>query len=304
MKFDVLGFGALNVDKLYKVNKIAREGEESFVTDFHEAPGGSAANTIVGLARLGLKTGYIGKVANDPEGKLLLRDFKKEKVVTSGILIAPTGRSGVVTGYVDIKGQRALYVDPGENDTLEFKDISLKYASNASFLHLTSFVGEKPFKAQEKLVEKLPDVRVSLDPGEIYARKGLTALKSLVERSYIVFPNGNEVRLLTGKGFKEGSKILIQKGAGIVAVKLGDKGCYVTDGKESHLVEPYSSEVVDTTGAGDAFCAGFLYGLIKGKDLYTCAKLGNFVASRCIAKIGARTGLPELSELKRLKFLR
>ena len=304
MKFDVTGFGALNVDKLYKVNRIAKEDEESFVLGFQEAPGGSAANTIAGLARLGLKTGYIGKVAKDHEGKLLLKDFKREKVDISGIIIAPTGRSGVATGYVDIKGQRALYVDPGVNDTLEFEEISLEYASQADFLHLTSFVGEKPFKAQKKLVKELPKIQVSFDPGEIYARKGLSTLKTLFERSFVVFPNENEVRMLTGKGLKEGSEILIKKGAGIVAVKLGEKGCYVTDGHESHQVEPYNAKVVDTTGAGDAFCAGFLYGLSQGKDLYTCAKLGNFVASRCITETGARTGLPRLSELRKLKFLR
>ncbi len=297
MKFNVIGFGALNVDKLYKVNKIAREDQESFVLDFQEAPGGSAANTIACLARLGLRTGYIGKVANDSEGRLLLKDFLKEKVDTRGIIIAPSGRSGVVTGFVDMNGQRALYVDSGVNDALEFEEISLEYASQAEFLHLTSFVGEKPFKAQNRLVKKLSKIKVSLDPGEIYARKGLSTLKVLIERSFVVFPNENEVRLLTGKELKEGSKILIDKGAEIVAVKLGEKGCYVTDGKESHLVKPYPTKVVDTTGAGDAFCAGFLYGLIKGKDLYTCAKLGNFVASRCITKIGARTGLPTQKDL-------
>ncbi len=304
MKFDVIGFGALNVDKLYKVNKIAKEDEESFVLGFQEAPGGSAANTVAGLARLGLKTGYIGKVASDHEGKLLLKDFKREKVDAGGIIITSTGRSGVATGYVDVKGQRSLYVDPGVNDILEFEEISLEYASQAEFLHLTSFVGEKPFKAQNRLVRELPKIKVSFDPGEIYARKGLSTLKTLVERSFVVFPNENEVRMLTGKGLREGSEILIKKGAGIVAVKLGEKGCYVTDGKESHMVEPYRTKVVDTTGAGDAFCAGFLYGLIRDKDLYTCAKLGNSVASRCITETGARTGLPRLTELRKLKFLR
>jgi len=123
-------------------------------------------------------------------------------------------------------------------------------------------------------------------------------LKTLIERSFVVFPNEDEVRMLTGRELKEGSEILIEKGAGLVAAKLGEKGCYVTDGKEDYLVKSYRTKVVDTTGAGDAFCAGFLYGLIKGKDLYTCAKLGNVVASRCITKIGARTGLPTREDLQ------
>jgi len=298
MKLDIIGFGALNVDKLYRVHRIAREGEESFALDFQEAPGGSAANTIVGLARLGLKTGYIGKVADDREGQLLLDDFRREGVNTDGIIIVKTGRSGVVTGYVDRKGERALYVDPGVNDSLEFREVNVEYASRAKLLHITSFVGEKPFEAQKRLVNKLPDGGVSFDPGEIYTVKGLAALKPLIKRSLVVFPNENEVKMLTGESHEKGSKALLREGARIVAVKLGGRGCYVTNGRESHLIKPYKTEVVDTTGAGDAFCAGFLYGLIKKKDLHECGKLGNFVASKCIAKIGARTGLPKQEELQ------
>ena len=298
MTFDVIGFGALNVDKLYKVNMIAKEEEESFVIDFKEASGGSAANTIVGLAKLALKTGFIGKVAEDREGELLLNDFKKENVDTSGILVSKEGRSGVVMGYVDENGERALYVDPGVNDWLEFKEINLDYAAATEFLHLTSFVGEKPFKAQKQLINQLSDVKISFDPGALYAKRSLMSLKPIIKRSFVMLPNENEIRLLTGKDYERGSKILIKKGVSLVAVKLGAKGCYVTNSKESHLVEPYEKKLVDTTGAGDAFCAGFLYGLVKGRDLYECGRLGNFVAARCISKMGAKTGLPRLPDLK------
>jgi len=298
MKFDVVCFGALNVDKLYRVNRIAREDEHSFITDFVEAPGGSAANTAVGLARLGLRVGFIGKVADDGEGRFLLDDFKKEGVDVRGVAVSSTGMSGIVFGFIDKEGNRALYVAPGVNDSLGFEEINSDYAGNAEFLHLTSFVGEKPFMAQKKLLKAISNVRLSFDPGELYARKGLTLLKSFLERSYVVSPNENELKLLTGKNHRKGSKVLLKEGASIVAVKLGKRGCYVTDGEESHLIEPYDVKVVDTTGAGDAFCAGFLYGLMKGKDLYECGRLGNFVASRCITKIGARAGLPRLQDLK------
>jgi len=297
MRLDVIGFGALNVDKIYRVSKIAREEEETFVLDFQEAPGGSAANTIVGLARLGLGTGFIGKVADDHEGQLLLDDFKREGVNTEGIIVAKHGKSGVVAAYVDKKGERALYVHPSVNDSLTFKEIDLEYAKRTRFLHLTS-VDEKPFQAQKRLIEELSDAKVSLDPGEIYARKGLAEMKPLIKRSYVVLPSEGELKMLTGKGWKEGARTLLKEGAGMVAVKLGERGCYVTDGKEAHLIEPFKVDLVDTTGAGDAFTAGFLYGLVKNKDLYHCGRLGNFVASRCITKVGARTGLPRLAELK------
>jgi len=297
LRFDVICFGALNVDKLYKVNKIASADEESEILDFKESPGGSAANTAVGLARLGVKTGYIGKVATDREGELLVRAFIDEGVNTDGIIISEYGRSGVVIGFVDERGERALYVDPGVNDSLEFHEIDLEYASQADLLHLTSFAGETSFQSQRKLVEALPDISVSIDPGMIYARKGLVELKPLIERCLVFFPNRYELRLLTGKDYREGAKILLEEGIKIVAVKLGAQGCYVTDGEENHLIEPFKVKVVDSTGAGDAFCAGFLYGMINNKTLKECGILGNFVASRTLTRMGARNGLPRKEDL-------
>ncbi|UCE29516.1 MAG: carbohydrate kinase family protein [Candidatus Bathyarchaeota archaeon] len=302
MKFDVICFGALNIDRLYQVNRIAGRDEESFITDFKEAPGGSAANTAVGLARLGLRTGFIGKVSDSHEGKLLLNDFKRQNVDTNGTIISKEGDCGIAMAYVDAKGDRALYAYPGVNDTLESKEVDLEYARKTEFLHLTSFIGTKPFDAQKELVRELNDVRVSLDPGELHARRGLAALKPLLEKSAVTLPSENEVRLLTGKNYVEGSKILIKEGASIVAVKLGERGCYVTDEREKHLLKPYKVKVVDTTGAGDAFCAGFLYGVIRNRDLYECGRLGNFVASRCIEKAGAREGLPSHSDLKDIEL--
>ena len=301
--FDAVGFGGLNVDKLFKVNKIAKAEEESFIIDCEEACGGSAANTIVGLARLGCKVGFIGKVADDREGKMLVKDFCIEGVDTKGIIHSKHDRSGTVMGFVDEKGDRALYVDPGVNDTIEFDEINMEYAFQTRFLHLTSFVGEKSYQTQKRLIQALPQtVKLSLDPGELYARKG-SILEQIIEKTFVLMPNLNELELLTKTAdYRKGADVLLKKGVEIVAVKLGSKGCYVTDGKENHNVEPFKVKVVDTTGAGDAFCAGFLYGLISGKSLYECGRIGNFVASRCIMKMGARCGLPTIKDLIKNKL--
>jgi ribokinase len=297
--FDVVGFGALNVDKLFKVNRIAAAEDESFVTHFEEACGGSAANTISGLARLGCKVGFIGKVANDREGKMLLEDFRKEGVDTTGVIHAKQGRSGSVMGFVDGKGQRALYIDPGVNDTIESSEINSDYVRQTQFLHMTSFVGEKSFQTQTKLAGELSeDVKLSFDPGALYARLGLNKLSAIIRRTFVLMPNTGELELLTGKSdYCRGAEFLLEKGVKIVAVKLGERGCYVTNGRENHLIKAFQVEAVDTTGAGDAFCAGFLYGLIEGKSIHDCGTIGNFVASRCIAKLGARAGLPMLKDL-------
>ena len=189
-KFDVIGFGALNVDMLFKVDKLASAEEESFIEDYKEACGGSAANTIVGLARLGCKVGFIGKVANDREGKMQLDCFKAEGVDTSGIVEATKGKSGSVMGFVDRKGARALYINSGVNDLVEPREIKWEYVSQTKFLHFSSFVGEKSFRAQKKLLSALPDgVKISFDPGSVYAQKGFAVIEPMIRNSYVLMPN-------------------------------------------------------------------------------------------------------------------
>jgi len=299
-KFDVVGFGALNVDMLFRVPKLAVAEEESFIEDYTEVCGGSAANTTVGLARLGCKTGFVGKVANDREGKLQIDCFRNEGVDVGGIIVAKRGKSGSVMGFVDRKGARALYINPGVNDTIEPREIDYGYVSQTEFLHQSSFVGEKSFRAQKKLLPALPnEVKISFDPGSVYAQKGFAAIEPIIRRTYVLMPNAVELELLTGEAdFREGAAMMIRLGVKIVAVKLGSQGCYVTDGQEQLKIEPLKVKAVDTTGAGDAFCAGFLYGLINKKSLYECGRLGNFVASRSIMAMGARAGLPYSRDLQ------
>ncbi len=298
-KFDVIGFGALNVDTLLKVDKIAGAEEESFIHDYAEACGGSAANTIVALARLGCKVGFIGKIADDHEGKLQVDCFQKEGVDTDGIIHSPKGKSGVCLGFVDKKGARALYINPGVNDNIEFREIQAPYITDTQFLHMSSFVGEKSFRAQKKLMSFLPDnVKISFDPGSLYAQKGLSAIEPIIQNSFVMMPNSVELELITGEtDIPKGAAMLIDMGVQIVAVKLGDKGCYVTNGEEKKTIPPFKVQAVDTTGAGDAFNAGFLYGLTHNRTLAECGRLGNFVASRSVMKMGARDGLPYAKDL-------
>ncbi len=300
--FDVVGFGALNVDKLFKVNHIASAEEESFIESHEQSCGGSAANTCVGLARLGRTVGFVGKIGEDAEGRLLKADFEREGVDCAGIVHAKYGESGTVMGFVDEQGQRALYIHSGVNDAFAFEEINPKYVEGAKFVHLSSFVGEKSFDAQKRLLNSLPGtVKVSFDPGMLYAKKGYSLLEPIIEKADVMMPNRKELELISGKKTTaEGASYLVAKGVKVVAVKLGEEGCYVTNGKEHHQIEGFKVPVVDTTGAGDAFCAGFLLGLLERKSLLNCGRIGNFVASRCVTKMGARPGLPYKSDLELL----
>jgi len=122
----------------------------------------------------------------------------------------------------------------------------------------------------------------------------LDDLTELIERSEVVFISLKELKSLTkGDNYEKGAEGLLNIGAKIVCVTLGERGCYATDStEESHLIDAYQTDVLETTGAGDAFAAGFLFGLLHEKGLYESGKTGNLVASFCIRKYGGRKGLP------------
>ena len=301
MTFDVIGFGALNVDKLYQVNKIAREDDESYINGLSQSCGGSAANTLIGLSRLGLNTLMIGKVSDDSDGQLLLKNLKKEGVNTHGVISANKGRSGSVLGFIDSQGQRALYVDSGVNDTIKLEEVKLNLDSDSKVLHLTSFVGDS-IKAQEALLNEIPSqLKISFDPGRIYAEKGVKYLENILNRTNILLLNEVELKLLTDnryRTFEEEIKSLRRFDIDIVVVKRGDKGSFATDGEFSYFIEAFQVKCRDTTGAGDAFNAGFLFGHLKGKNLEDSCVMGNYVAACCVQNIGAIKGLPDLFTLK------
>lgn len=299
-----MGFGALNVDKLYSVNHIAQADEESYIKESQISCGGSAANTIIGLSKLGMRCGFIGQVAADPEGDLLLENLKKFNVDVKGVNIVEKGESGTVLGFVDEEGHRALYVDPGVNDGINLKELPEDY-SNSKLIHLTSFVGSS-FQAQVSLMDIISDkVMVSLDPGHIYAQRGSRYLEGLLSRTNILLTNEAELKLLTDKKYKtfqEESQHLLEIGIQILVVKRGDKGSYVTNGEESYHIDPFPVTCVDSTGAGDAYNAGFLYGLLNGENILKCGKLGSYLAACCIRYMGSINGLPEKSQLESLEM--
>jgi ribokinase len=294
---EVIGFGALNCDKIYRVDDLATPGKETGVISATRQPGGSAANTIVGLTRLGVKTGFIGTVGNDIAGSLLLDDFKREGVDLQGIIKAD-GDTGAALIFIDSCGERAIYILPSVNDT--FITTNHNYAKTAKILHLSSFMGIDQLKMQISYVKQLGEKRtkISFSPGNIYVKLGLNELKPLIERSFVLFLNKEEANTLTGSSEVEDVASLLDLGAKIVAVTLGDLGSYVVTHSKSLDLPPFKSKMTDTVGAGDAFAAGFLYGQLTGKDLRESGLYGNFVASKSIGELGSRKGL--LRDLKGL----
>jgi sugar/nucleoside kinase (ribokinase family) len=287
---EVIGFGALNCDKIYRVDDLALPGRETGVITATKQPGGSAANTIVGLTRLGVRTGFIGTVGNDSEGSLLLDDLKREGVDLHGIIKAE-GHTGSALIFIDSRGERAIYILPSVNDT--FVIANLDYVKNAKILHISSFMGVDQLRMQISYVKQLQAKRtkISFSPGNIYVKLGLNELKPLIKRSFVLFLNKEEANTLTGSSDVEDVTSFLDFGTEIVAVTLGNLGSYVVTHKESLYLPPFQSKISDTVGAGDAFAAGFLYGQLTGKDIQKSGLYGNFMASKSIAELGGRKGL-------------
>jgi len=292
LKKEVIGLGALNCDVLYLVERIARGGEEVGIIDVKKAPGGSAANTIVALARLGVTVGFVGIAGTDEEGDLIVEEFRKEGVETR--IRREEGYTGAAIGFVDATGERALYIYPGVNERLGIEDINTDFVSNAQFLHTSSFVNKAQLEMQCELAKRIT-AKLSFSPGMYCFNYELEDLSELIARSEVIFLSLRELSaLLKGAAYEQGAEVLLDTGARIVCVTLGERGCYVASRTgASQLIDAYPTKVVDTTGAGDAFAAGFLYGLLEGKSVPESGKLGNLAASFCIRDYGCRKGLPD-----------
>lgn len=294
-----IGFGALNLDRLYKVQSIAKGDEEIAIEETVEQPGGSAANTIYALGKLKLSTGYIGAIGSDAEGLKVLKSLKEVGVDVTNIRVKEEARTGVVIGLVDPEGERVLYIAPGANNMLSYEDLNMEYLKSGDIIHMTSFVNDNQLELQKKVAGTLENkTMLSFAPGSLYVKKGMQAISPIIQKTHVLFLNEEEVKILTGKDYESASKSLLDLGCKIVVITLKEKGCYVTDGTVSENVQAIKTNVLDTTGAGDAFCAGFLYGLSEKKELQTCAIMGNYLASKCISKIGARKGLPSIEEFE------
>jgi ribokinase len=308
-RIEVFGLGALNMDCVYRVERLVDDGETLVESD-GRFPGGSAANTIYGLARLGVNTTFIASVGSDDDGRLLLDSFRNVGVDCYYIEIKPEAKTGTTLCFIDKTGQRSIYVEPGANNLLSYADLDIAAINCADLLHVSSFVADGQFNLTLKLVDALaPEVKLSFAPGALYAARGLQALTPLIARSDVLFINHSEMQQLTGCDYKEGAAVCRRLGCRMVVVTLGsgetkdvpaNAACYIAAESGDCLVtvpEQAKAEVVDTTGAGDAFAAGFLFGLLKGKSAEVCGRLGGITARFKIANIGARQGLPTLTQL-------
>jgi ribokinase len=177
-------------------------------------------------------------------------------------------------------------------------EINLNALKDVSWIHLTSFIGEPPFEAQKFLLSNLgKSVKVSLDPGEIYAKKGLDKIRPLVKRSHILFLTEKEVRLLTGQNLTAGARRLMEIGPSVLVCKKGNQGSRVFTEQGDFEVPAAQADVVDNTGAGDVYNAGFLAGFFLGRSLEESALFATKMAAKSVTGYG-RERYPKKEDLE------
>lgn len=289
------GRGSMNL-----VGRDTHERISSFVAGLEQKmiSGGSAANTVRGLARLGIPCSYIGKIGPDTLG-----DFMRDEMNALGIhpqLIeteTPTGRCMVL---ISPDGERTMATFLGAAIELEHHEIMPEMFDGYDLLHIEGYLVQNHELIRQAVCKaRQASLMISLDMASYnVVEENQDFLHSLV-KDYVdlLFANEDEARAFTGKEPEEAVKELGEM-CEIAVVKIGAQGSLVACGGTVHRIEPLPAQVVDTTGAGDLYATGFLYGLSKGLPLQECGEIGSLVAAKAIETIGPTLTPDRLDEIK------
>jgi sugar/nucleoside kinase (ribokinase family) len=265
-----------------------------------EISGGSAANTMVGIASLGGRAGFVGRVRDDLLGEVFAHDIRAAGVAfdtppaTTG---PPTGRCLIV---VTPDAERTLNTALGAAAEVGTEDVERGGVAEASITYLEGYLFDQPrakeaFRAAARLAHD-HGRRVALTlSDELCVERHRDDFLALVEHDVdVLFANDQEIRSLYEVDRFDDAVDRVRGHCDVAALTRGERGAVIVsdDGAEAVEAHPVDGRVVDTTGAGDLFAAGFLYGLTQGHDLVRCARLGALAAAEVIAHLGAR---PEVS---------
>jgi sugar/nucleoside kinase (ribokinase family) len=260
-----------------------------------EASGGSAGNTIAGIAALGGKTAYIGKVAADQLGEVFTHDIRAVGVTYDTTPLVgglPTARSLI---FVTPDAQRTMQTFLGATTQLGPEDVNMDYITSSKVVYLEGYLWDQPrAKAAMRdaaIQAQAAGVKVALTLSDAFCvNRFRDEFLELADKHVdILFANESEIlALYQTENFDEALQ-QVRKHCEIAALTRSEKGSVVVKGDELHVIDAVPGvTVVDTTGAGDAYAAGFLYGYTQGHDLATCGRLGGVMAAEVISHYGPR----------------
>lgn len=263
-----------------------------------QASGGSAANTIHGLAALGTPTAYIGKVGDDETGKFFTNDLVSNHIKPF-LETSKTG-TGVASALISPDSERTFGTYLGAAVEVGPEDLRPEQFQGYDILHIEGYLvfNEALIETAVKMAKER-NMTVSLDLASYNVVEAkLEFLRELTKQYVdIVFANEEEAKAFTGKEPEEALDEIADM-CSIAVVKIGKKGALVKCDSEKVIIGAIPANVIDTTGAGDLYAAGFLYGFANGLSLKTCGEFGALLAGKVIEVIGAKIA-PETWELIR-----
>jgi len=262
-------------------NKLAYLGNQM-------ASGGSAANTMSGLAQLGVEAGFLSKIGEDEIGRFFEKQMTESHV--KPLMLKSETPSGRVQALVTADGERTFATCLGAAAEMCADDIKPELFDGWDIFYVEGYLVANPTMLR-KAVEtaKAQGMTIAIDLASYnVVEESRDFLMELINNYVdIVFANEHEALALTGME-PENALHFIAERSDIAVVKIGAKGAYIQRGNEIVTIPPMKADVVDTTGAGDMWAAGFLAGLVKGENLQKCGMMGAIVAKNIIEVVGAK----------------
>lgn len=276
-------------------------GRLMLVDEMGMSIGGCAANTGIGLAKLGVDTAIIGKVGNDGFGGFVREAMAAEGVDTSGIAVTDEASSSATMIMIDSSGERTFLHCIGANATMKPSDIDMGLVGGADIFHfagalvMPGFDGEPAASVMEAAQQA--GTKTALDVVWDDTGRWMELLEPILPHTDIFLPSFPEAIEITGRDTpEEAAEVLMDHGVKTVALKMGEEGCYVRTADREIRAPAFRVNVVDGTGSGDAFVAGFLLGTLAGWDLEDVAHMANAVGAMCVTAAGATAGLRSFGE--------
>ena len=295
-EFDAVGFGLNAVDHLIVVPEYPGFDTKVMFTEYEKSAGGQTASAMVALQRLGLKTAYAGRFGSDQDGRFGLRSLEYEGVNLDFAETIEGADNQIAFIIIDGRsGERTIVWDRDQRLSYAADEAPIELATRGRVLHLDAH--DPPACAVMARAARAAGTIVTADIDNIY--EGLPELLPLID---VLITSAEFPHRLTGINDERASLVETKAryGCAVVGLTLGARGALsYCEGK---FIESPAFDVPggcrDTTGAGDAFHGGFIYGLLHGEDLETCMKLGNAVAALKCRSLGGRAALPTVEELR------
>ncbi|HIH31686.1 TPA: carbohydrate kinase family protein [Candidatus Woesearchaeota archaeon] len=302
--FDIITVGSATVDvfihtdpeqsELFNLHNhpdiCYRLGSKILVKEVEFFTGGGGSNTAVAFSRLGLKTGFLGRIGDDPNGELIMKDLHKEKVTFIGYKGGISGYSSILDS---VKEDRTIFTFKGCNDDLDLKHIQ-KYLLDSRWFYFSSMM-HKSFSALEYLSKhsKKKNIKIAFNPSLYLVKKGKKHLSKILKNCEILLYNKEEAQSMLNSKSENIYELLYHSsllGPKIVVITDGKNGANALDAYEQifYSIKPVHVKINETTGAGDAFASGFVTAKILGKNTEYALRLGMLNAESVIKHKGAK----------------